>query len=89
MQKGGEADDDAHVSEKTTEWLMSVLIATAILFPYGMAEDDAAGKEIRGVILATSDMNGNIWDFSYEKTEKPATERLHLSCQMSFLYNSK
>ena len=60
---------------------MSVLIAMAILFPYGMPEDDAAGKEIRGVILATSDMNGNIWDFSYEKTEKPATERLHLSCQ--------
>lgn len=55
---------------KTVAWLTVILMAVLIVIPCGRTEEAAEEKEIHVVILATSDMHGNIWGFSYEENKE-------------------
>ena len=64
---------------KTVAWLTVILMAVLIVIPYGRTEEAAEEKEIHVVILATSDMHGNIWGFSYEENKETTNNGMAIS----------
>ena len=59
---------------RTIAWLTALLLSAAMLIPYGIAENAAEEELFHVVVLATSDMHGNIWGFSYEENRETTND---------------